>query len=274
MYDVTQSVLITSQGLAVISPLAICVAFFSIIGTLSIGISVFPQTIDTIKNQQTQTFSWLMYVFLVVGCFFLAIYGIGLVEAGGRIAGNYYSAQNLALLQIAFAHWLTKGHNNTDLNAFITQLQNKGGLNPSDATSLAIAAILAGKTSIASDQILNGAAIHNSSAFDASKLLAEVQTQIDKDPTVKKEIASLLGADYGNLNNYYVITPGMYRNYQVNYTTPGGLLILGEGFASITSAIVLYYKLRNMIGAKKAGITEAEYCTRRLEEIKAKKGAK
>ncbi|MBO6021447.1 hypothetical protein J6P68_01170 [bacterium] len=33
-----------------------------------------------------------MYVFLVVGCFFLMIYGIGLVEAGGTIEGTYYSA--------------------------------------------------------------------------------------------------------------------------------------------------------------------------------------
>ncbi|MBR4486490.1 hypothetical protein IKS57_03945 [bacterium] len=32
-----------------------------------------------------------MYVFLVVGCFFLMIYGIGLVEAGGTIEGTYYS---------------------------------------------------------------------------------------------------------------------------------------------------------------------------------------
>ncbi|MBO6021446.1 hypothetical protein J6W34_07345 [bacterium] len=52
-----QILLAISQGLAVISPLAICVAFFSIVGTLTIGISVLPQTIDTIKNQQTQTFS-------------------------------------------------------------------------------------------------------------------------------------------------------------------------------------------------------------------------
>ncbi|MBR4486491.1 hypothetical protein IKS57_03950 [bacterium] len=52
-----QILLAISQGLAVISPLAICVAFFSIVGTLTIGISVLPQTVDTIKNQQTQTFS-------------------------------------------------------------------------------------------------------------------------------------------------------------------------------------------------------------------------
>ncbi|MBR4486489.1 hypothetical protein IKS57_03940 [bacterium] len=48
------------------------------------------------------------------------------------------------------------------------------------------------------------------------------------------------GHDKTNLlKDVLVVTPSTYRNYEVNYTTPGGLLIIGEGFASLTSAIVL-----------------------------------
>ncbi|MBO6095309.1 hypothetical protein J6P11_04900 [bacterium] len=42
-----------------------------------------------------------MYVFLVVGCFFLMIYGIGLVEAGGAIQGTYYSYDTKAAFDSA-----------------------------------------------------------------------------------------------------------------------------------------------------------------------------
>ena len=261
-------VLVTAQGLAVISPLAICVAFFSIVGTLTIGISVLPQTIDTIKNQQTQTFSWLMYVFLVVGCFFLMIYGIGLVEAGGAIQGTYYSydtkaafdsaklneAQlyekaNINYIYFAVKQWLQQNGTNGDTNAAILAAWS----NPQHLTaSTILALVLSDKANVTNDITL--ALPATLSHFNASELLGKAGI---KDNT-----------------EVLVVTPSTYRNYQVNYTTPGGLLIIGEGFASLTSAIVLWYKVKNMMMAKKEGISEAEYCTKLLEEIKAKKGAK
>lgn len=261
-------VLVTAQGLAVISPLAICVAFFSIVGTLTIGISVLPQTIDTIKNQQTQTFSWLMYVFLVVGCFFLMIYGIGLVEAGGAIEGTYYSYDtkaafdstelgkaplyeraNINYIYFAVQEWLKEKGTNGETNAAILA----GWSNPQDLTaSTILALVLSDKANVTNDISL--ALPATLSHFNASELLGK--------------------AGIKDNSEVLVVTPSTYRNYQVNYTTPGGLLIIGEGFASLTSAIVLWYKVKNMMMAKKEGISEAEYCTKLLEEIKAKKGAK
>lgn len=270
--DKMQILLAISQGLAIISPLAICVAFFSIVGTLTIGISVLPQTVDTIKNQQTQTFSWLMYVFLVVGCFFLMIYGIGLVEAGGAIEGTYYSAakdgitdsngdviiqnsgsyirQNMNYTYLALHNWLAaksdvSGKTNADV---INTWAQTNHYDNSNGLLLIFALVLSGKTTITNttgDAVLKGLAAFNPQDF--------------------------LGKD---LKDVLVVTASTYRNYQVNYTTPGGLLIIGEGFASLTSAIVLWYKVKNMMMAKKEGISEAEYCTKLLEEIKAKKGAK
>ena len=280
-----QILLAISQGLAVISPLAICVAFFSIVGTLTIGISVLPQTIDTIKNQQTQTFSWLMYVFLVVGCFFLMIYGIGLVEAGGTIEGTYYSyykygqglsgsltdsqghllnlskddsyvRQNINYIYLALRNWLaepsaTRGSTNADvINSWVSGhgYGNQGFM-------LALALVLSGKEFVTNSGDAKDA-LSGLSPFDVQNL---IYTGHDKKVL---------------LQNVLVVTPSTYRNYEVNYTTPGGLLIIGEGFASLTSAIVLYYKFKNMMMAKKEGISEAEYCTKLLEEIKAKKGVR
>lgn len=278
--DKMQILLAISQGLAVISPLAICVAFFSIVGTLTIGISVLPQTIDTIKNQQTQTFSWLMYVFLVVGCFFLMIYGIGLVEAGGTIEGTYYSAakdgitdsngdviiqnsgsyirQNMNYTYLALSNWLadnsdTKGSTNAQI---IDAWAQKNSYDNSNGLLLIFALVLSGKTTITNtsgDAVLTGL-----TAFNPQDFLYTVNAK----------------GDHEAIKNVLVVTASTYRNYQVNYTTPGGLLIIGEGFASLTSAIVLWYKVKNMMMAKKEGISEAEYCTKLLEEIKAKKGAK
>lgn len=278
--DKMQILLAISQGLAIISPLAICVAFFSIVGTLTIGISVLPQTIDTIKNQQTQTFSWLMYVFLVVGCFFLMIYGIGLVEAGGAIEGTYYSAakdgitdsngdviiqnsgsyirQNMNYTYLALSNWLAdksdvSGKTNADV---IDAWAQKNSYDNSNGLLLIFALVLSGKTTITNtsgDAVLTGL-----TAFNPQDFLYTVNAK----------------GDHEGLKNVLVVTASTYRNYQVNYTTPGGLLIIGEGFASLTSAIVLWYKVKNMMMAKKEGISEAEYCTKLLEEIKAKKGAK
>ncbi|MBQ5543445.1 MAG: hypothetical protein IIT97_00690 [Mycoplasmataceae bacterium] len=277
--DKMQILLAISQGLAIISPLAICVAFFSIVGTLTIGISVLPQTVDTIKNQQTQTFSWLMYVFLVVGCFFLMIYGIGLVEAGGAIEGTYYSAvkdgitnsngdviiqnsgsyirQNMNYTYLALSNWLahsdTKGSTNAQI---IDTWAQKNGYDNSNGLLLIFALVLSGKTTITNtsgDAVLTGL-----TAFNPQDFLYTVNAK----------------GDHEAIKNVLVVTASTYRNYQVNYTTPGGLLIIGEGFASLTSAIVLWYKVKNMMMAKKEGISEAEYCTKLLEEIKAKKGAK
>ena len=276
--DKMQILLAISQGLAIISPLAICVAFFSIVGTLTIGISVLPQTVDTIKNQQTQTFSWLMYVFLVVGCFFLMIYGIGLVEAGGAIEGTYYSAakdgitdsngdaiiqnsgsyirQNMNYTYLALCNWLADKTSSGSTNAnVIDTWAQKNGYDNSNGLLLIFALVLSGKTTITNtsgDAVLTGL-----TAFNPQDFLYTVNNGD------KKELANVL-----------VVTASTYRNYQVNYTTPGGLLIIGEGFASLTSAIVLWYKVKNMMMAKKEGISEAEYCTKLLEEIKAKKGAK
>ena len=281
--DKMQILLAISQGLAVISPLAICVAFFSIVGTLTIGISVLPQTIDTIKNQQTQTFSWLMYVFLVVGCFFLMIYGIGLVEAGGTIEGTYYSyyapkgvsgalgdsnhllnhsgsyiRQNINYIYLALGNWLgAKSEQSGLTNADV--IDTWAGENHYDNQTgllLIFALVLSGKTTITNaawDTTLTGL-----SAFSAHDYLYTLNGSGDKE--FLKEVLA--------------VTPSTYRNYQVNYTTPGGLLIIGEGFASLTSAIVLYYKFKNMMMAKKEGISEAEYCTKLLEEIKAKTGVR
>ena len=278
--DKMQILLAISQGLAIISPLAICVAFFSIVGTLTIGISVLPQTIDTVKNQQTQTFSWLMYVFLVVGCFFLMIYGIGLVEAGGAIEGTYYSAakdgitnsngdviiqnsgsyirQNMNYTYLALSNWLahasdTKGSTNAQI---IDTWARKNGYDNHSGWLLILALVLSGKTTITNtsgDAVLTGL-----TAFNPQDFLYTVNAK----------------GDHEAIKNVLVVTASTYRNYQVNYTTPGGLLIIGEGFASLTSAIVLWYKVKNMMMAKKEGISEAEYCTKLLEEIKAKKGAK
>ncbi|MBQ5492443.1 MAG: hypothetical protein IIT78_01010 [Mycoplasmataceae bacterium] len=277
--DKMQILLAISQGLAIISPLAICVAFFSIVGTLTIGISVLPQTVDTIKNQQTQTFSWLMYVFLVVGCFFLMIYGIGLVEAGGAIEGTYYSAakdgitqsngdayiqtsgsyirQNMNYTYLALCNWLADKTSGGSTNAdVIDTWAQKNGYDNSNGLLLIFALVLSGKTTITNtsgDAVLTGL-----TAFNPQDFLYTVNAK----------------GDHEAIKNVLVVTASTYRNYQVNYTTPGGLLIIGEGFASLTSAIVLWYKVKNMMMAKKEGISEAEYCTKLLEEIKAKKGAK
>lgn len=278
--DKMQILLAISQGLAIISPLAICVAFFSIVGTLTIGISVLPQTVDTIKNQQTQTFSWLMYVFLVVGCFFLMIYGIGLVEAGGAIEGTYYSAakdgitnsngdviiqnsgsyirQNMNYTYLALSNWLAdaKSKNDSTNAQIIDTWAQKNGYDNQNGLLLIFALVLSGKTTITNttgDAVLTGL-----TAFNPQDFLYTVNAK----------------GDHEAIKNVLVVTASTYRNYQVNYTTPGGLLIIGEGFASLTSAIVLWYKVKNMMMAKKEGISEAEYCTKLLEEIKAKKGAK
>ena len=277
--DKMQILLAISQGLAIISPLAICVAFFSIVGTLTIGISVLPQTVDTIKNQQTQTFSWLMYVFLVVGCFFLMIYGIGLVEAGGAIEGTYYSAakdgitdsngdviiqnsgsyirQNMNYTYLALCNWLADKTSSGSTNASVIDTwAQKNNYDNSNGLLLIFALVLSGKTTITNtsgDAVLTGL-----TAFNPQDFLYTVNAK----------------GDHEAIKNVLVVTASTYRNYQVNYTTPGGLLIIGEGFASLTSAIVLWYKVKNMMMAKKEGISEAEYCTKLLEEIKAKEGAK
>lgn len=190
------------------NPLAICVSFFSILGTLTIGISVLPQTMETMRNRQTQTFPILMYWFLFVGCFCLGIYGIGLVQAGWVSQTFYYSNANQA-----YIYYL---------------IMNDPKLNSDDSLS----------------------AIVN----------------------------YLSSADFGTFTydntTYLSVSPASYAQYAVGDSTPGGMLIIGEFFASITSAIVLWIKYDNQMKAKRAGLTEAQYCEKWLAEKKlAKKGA-
>lgn len=191
------------------NPLAICVSFFSILGTLTIGISVLPQTIETMKNRQTQTFPMLMYWFLFVGCFCLGIYGIGLVQAGYNTQAGYWSSTN---------------------TTYIFGLLVGAGL--LDKTTAALTA--------------------NTSLQDAASWLAQHN--------------DLFGANKSS--GLFLISPASYAGYAVNDSTPGGMLIIGEFFASITSAIVLCIKYDNQMKAKKAGLNEAEYCEKWLAEKK------
>lgn len=200
------------------NPLAICVSFFSILGTLTIGISVLPQTMETMRNRQTQTFPILMYWFLFVGCFCLGIYGIGLVNAGWVSQTFYWSEENQAYI----ASLLTK--NGIDLNTAHTYAQ-------------------------------------------------EVQYAIEL--AYPSSASWTFGPTFTyNGIEYLAVSPASYAQYAVGDSTPGGMLIIGEFFASVTSFIVLYIKYNNQIKAKRAGLTEAQYCEKWLAEKKlAKKGA-
>lgn len=190
------------------NPLAICVSFFSILGTLTIGISVLPQTMETMKNRQTQTFPMLMYWFLFVGCFCLGIYGIGLVQAGYNTQAGYWSQEN------------TK---------YINEL-------------------LVGQKYIDSTTGLLATGV---TAQEAAQWLVN---------------NGVFGVVSGH--SEFLISPASYAGYAVSDSTPGGMLIIGEFFASITSAIVLCIKYDNQIKAKKAGLSEAEYCEKWLAEKK------
>lgn len=195
------------------NPLAICVSFFSILGTLTIGISVLPQTMETMRNRQTQTFPMLMYWFLFVGCFCLGIYGIGLVQAGYNTQAGYWSSTN------------------TD---YITKLLSDNGY----------ITLVTGSTTTYT-------LTDNNTVQDAAEWLAS-------------------NGKFGVVSGYseFLISPASYAGYAVNDSTPGGMLIIGEFFASITSAIVLWIKYDNQIKAKRAGLTEAQYCEKWLAEKK------
>ena len=51
----------------------------------------------------------------------------------------------------------------------------------------------------------------------------------------------------------------VHKNWISGYIVPGAALIFGEAICSITSFIIAFIKLANMIGAKKAGISELSY---------------
>lgn len=213
-YIVLVSFMAGSLPSLISSPLAICVSFFSILGTLTIGISVLPQTMETMRNRQTQTFPILMYWFLFVGCFCLGIYGIGLVQAGWVSQTFYYSNAN---------------------QAYIYYL------------------------------IMNYLSLHGLHTLDGGNTLSSVVNYL-----------SSTGPGTFTYDNttYLSVSPAGYAQYAVGDSTPGGMLIIGEFFASITSAIVLWIKYDNQMKAKRAGLTEAQYCEKWLAEKKlAKKGA-
>ena len=51
----------------------------------------------------------------------------------------------------------------------------------------------------------------------------------------------------------------VHKNWISGYVVPGAALIFGEAICSITSFIIAFIKIANMLGAKKAGISELAY---------------
>ncbi|MCV3743467.1 PQ-loop repeat-containing protein [Ureaplasma sp. ES3154-GEN] len=58
---------------------SIAVSVFSVIGTIVIALSVFPQTIKTMKDRNTAGLSFLLFFLTGLATTFLALYGIGLI---------------------------------------------------------------------------------------------------------------------------------------------------------------------------------------------------
>ncbi|MCV3728731.1 PQ-loop domain-containing transporter [Ureaplasma miroungigenitalium] len=61
------------------SGISIAVSVFSVIGTIVIALSVFPQTIKTMKDRNTASLSFLLFFLTGLATTFLALYGIGLI---------------------------------------------------------------------------------------------------------------------------------------------------------------------------------------------------
>ncbi|MCV3754324.1 PQ-loop domain-containing transporter [Ureaplasma zalophigenitalium] len=61
------------------SGISIAIAVFSVIGTIVVALSVFPQTIKTMKDRNTASLSFLLFFLTGLATTFLALYGIGLI---------------------------------------------------------------------------------------------------------------------------------------------------------------------------------------------------
>lgn len=51
----------------------------------------------------------------------------------------------------------------------------------------------------------------------------------------------------------------VHKNWISGYIVPGAALIFGEAICSITSFIIAFIKIKNMLGAKKDGVSELTY---------------
>ncbi|WP_303922939.1 PQ-loop domain-containing transporter [Ureaplasma parvum] len=73
------------------------------------------------------------------------------------------------------------------------------------------------------------------------------------------------------------IKNGMYiynrEEWVAGYLICGIFLIMGEALCSVTSFIVLFYKVNNMIKAKKMGMSEQEYYEKQIRPFLKVKGA-
>lgn len=65
-----------------------------------------------------------------------------------------------------------------------------------------------------------------------------------------------------------------YKNWVSGFVVPGAAIIFGELLCSVTSFLVAFVKLDNMMKAKKAGMTEADYVEQHYGDIIRAEAAK
>ncbi|MCV3743465.1 PQ-loop repeat-containing protein [Ureaplasma sp. ES3154-GEN] len=62
------------------TPIGIAISIFSVIGTILIALSAFPQTLKTMRDKNTTQLSFLLFLLTAIASSTLAIYGIGLMS--------------------------------------------------------------------------------------------------------------------------------------------------------------------------------------------------
>ncbi|GAA5414497.1 hypothetical protein [Ureaplasma ceti] len=92
--------------------------------------------------------------------------------------------------------------------------------------------------------------------------------------TTGKSFADMIGpgsfhwdhAKGANANNSSWVF-ACYQNWVSGFVVPGAAVIFGELLCAITSFMIAAVKIQNMISAKKAGVSEAEYVEQHFGEM-------
>lgn len=265
LHIVTSVSSFSSTLTAQLSSLGVGMTVTSLLGTFIIAFSMLPQTIMTLRIKQTATLSLAFYTISGIACFMLMIYGFALcvvpwqgwndgalnsLDQVGSVSGAVtvtYTLTTFTLTQPSSGDAVYSITGSQTFTQTFTSLQNLVNtvIYPHSLTSLlpigSDVPFVPG-TEQANGTIFGG---HTTGLTSAQKAVQNLLTAKDGKYSLQAVTAAII-----KLAGY---------NVAMGFTLPGAAVVFGEAFVSITSFMISWQKWSNMRGAKKEGITEAEF---------------